>query len=150
MSTICVLFEVGLLNKVSAHIYGVNGSSFAKSSRWLLNRVTVAVCVTPWSSCFMEVRNVMDPKRHYKKSNTKLETLPKYFQMGTVVEPASEYFSGRLTKKERKGSLADELLNDRFLSLYRSEFPTEKAFLRMMLRDIEGHYQISRSSSYCQ
>ncbi|KAK9665331.1 hypothetical protein RND81_14G105000 [Saponaria officinalis] len=55
----------------------------------------------------------MDPKRHYKNSDTKLKTLPKYFKMGIVVQPASEYFSGRLTKKERKSSLAEELFYDR-------------------------------------
>ncbi|KAK9688797.1 hypothetical protein RND81_09G011600 [Saponaria officinalis] len=77
----------------------------------------------------LKLRNVMDPKRHYKKSDTKLKTLPKYFQIGTVVEPASEYFSSRLTKKERKSSLADELLNDRSLSQYR----------KRKVREIEEH-----------
>ncbi len=41
------------------------------------------------------------------------------YQVGTVIESASEYFSGRLTKKERKASLADELLSDQALKDYR-------------------------------
>ncbi|XP_074319299.1 rRNA-processing protein fcf2-like [Silene latifolia] len=77
----------------------------------------------------LKLRSVMDPKRHYKKSDTKLKTLPKYFQMGTVVEPASEYFSSRLTKKERKSTLAEELLNDMALTQYR----------KRKVREIEEH-----------
>lgn len=65
----------------------------------------------------LKLRTVMDPKRHYKKGDSK--SLPKYFQVGTVVESASEFFTGRLTKKERKATLADELLVDHSLGNYR-------------------------------
>lgn len=61
----------------------------------------------------------MDPKRHYKKSEAKSKTLPKYFQVGTVVESSADFFSSRLTKKERKATLADELLSDPTLGQYR-------------------------------
>ncbi|XP_076949699.1 rRNA-processing protein fcf2-like [Bidens hawaiensis] len=67
----------------------------------------------------LKLRNVIDPKRHYKKGDSKLNTFPKYFQVGTVVEPVSEYFTSRLTKKERKPTLADELLSDQSLKDYR-------------------------------
>ncbi|PHT48713.1 hypothetical protein CQW23_12921 [Capsicum baccatum] len=72
-------------------------------------------------SNFLEIllRDAMDPKRHYKKSGSKSKTLPKYFQVGTIIEPASEYYSGRLTKKERKATLTEELLSDRKLGEYR-------------------------------
>lgn len=40
-------------------------------------------------------------------------------QMGTVIEPMSEFFSSRLSKKERKATLADELLSDQTLKQYR-------------------------------
>ena len=40
-------------------------------------------------------------------------------QVGTVIESASDFFSGRLTKKERKATLADELLSDHTLGEYR-------------------------------
>ncbi|KAJ0709851.1 putative Fcf2 pre-rRNA processing [Helianthus annuus] len=68
--------------------------------------------------CVLQLRNVIDPKRHYKKGDSKLNTFPKYFQVGTVVEPVSEYFTSRLTKKERKPTLADELLSDKSLKDY--------------------------------
>ncbi|KAH0448150.1 hypothetical protein IEQ34_021950 [Dendrobium chrysotoxum] len=66
----------------------------------------------------LKLRNFIDPKRHFKKGD-KSRGPPKYFQVGTVVEPASEFFSGRLTKKERKSTLADELLSDRTFQTYR-------------------------------
>ncbi|KAH7842503.1 hypothetical protein Vadar_006058 [Vaccinium darrowii] len=67
----------------------------------------------------LKLRSVIDPKRHYKKGDSKSKTFPKYFQVGTVIESASDFFSGRLTKKERKTSLADELLSDQTLGQYR-------------------------------
>ncbi|OWM63246.1 rRNA-processing protein fcf2-like [Punica granatum] len=67
----------------------------------------------------LKMRNVIDPKRHYKKGDSKSKTMPKYFQVGTVIESAAEFFSGRLSKKERKATLADELLSDQALKDYR-------------------------------
>ncbi|CAN0907887.1 rRNA-processing protein fcf2 [Linum grandiflorum] len=65
----------------------------------------------------LKLRGAIDPKRHYKKSD--LKVLPKYFQVGTVIESPMEYFSSRLTKKERKATLADELLADQSFKTYR-------------------------------
>ncbi|KAI3459161.1 hypothetical protein Pfo_015824 [Paulownia fortunei] len=67
----------------------------------------------------LKLRSAIDPKRHYKKGDSRSKTLPKYFQVGTVIESASEFFTGRLTKKERKATLADELLSDGTLREYR-------------------------------
>ncbi|CDP20132.1 unnamed protein product [Coffea canephora] len=75
----------------------------------------------------LKLRSAMDPKRHYKKGDSRSKTLPKYFQashpifdqVGTVIESASEFYAGRLTKKERKATLADELLSDSNLAQYR-------------------------------
>ncbi|CAA7389759.1 unnamed protein product [Spirodela intermedia] len=67
----------------------------------------------------LKLRSVIDPKRHYKKGDSKSKTLPKYFQLGTVIESTSDFFSGRLTKKERKSTIAGELLSDHSLRTYR-------------------------------
>ncbi|KAI3845263.1 hypothetical protein MKW98_009329 [Papaver atlanticum] len=67
----------------------------------------------------IKLRNVIDPKRHYKKGDSNSKELPKYFQMGTVVESQTDFYSGRLTKKERKRSIAEELLHDAALGKYR-------------------------------
>lgn len=42
-----------------------------------------------------------------------------YHQVGTVVESPLDFFSGRLTKKERKATIAEELLSDPALATYR-------------------------------
>lgn len=65
----------------------------------------------------LKLRGVVDPKRHYKADDSK--GLPKYFQVGTVVGGPADFYSGRLTKKEQKSSLADELLSDSLLTAYR-------------------------------
>ncbi|KAK4770864.1 hypothetical protein SAY87_031396 [Trapa incisa] len=57
----------------------------------------------------IKLRDVIDPKRHYKKSESK--ALPKYFQVGTVVESPTDFYN-RLRRKERKTTFADELLSD--------------------------------------
>ncbi|KAJ2549427.1 rrna-processing protein fcf2 [Coemansia sp. RSA 1933] len=60
----------------------------------------------------LQLRNVLDPKQFYKKGTVGKET-PKYFEMGTIVEGPTEFYSGRLTKKERRSNLVDELLVDK-------------------------------------
>ncbi|KAG5555402.1 hypothetical protein RHGRI_012818 [Rhododendron griersonianum] len=40
-------------------------------------------------------------------------------KVGTVIESASDFYTGRLTKNERKATLADELLSDQTLNQYR-------------------------------
>ncbi|KAI4335079.1 hypothetical protein L6164_013760 [Bauhinia variegata] len=67
----------------------------------------------------LKLRGAIDPKRHYKKGDSNLKSLPKYFQVGTVIESPLEFYSNRLTKKERKATLADELLYDQDLAAYR-------------------------------
>lgn len=57
----------------------------------------------------IRLRNVLDRKRHYKKGDQKD---PTYFQMGTIIEGPTEFFSSRMTKRERKQTIVDELLAD--------------------------------------
>ncbi|CAG8772183.1 7784_t:CDS:2 [Racocetra persica] len=58
----------------------------------------------------IKMRNVLDPKRFYKKDNSK--SLPKYFQIGTVIEGPTEFYSSRLPRKKRKQTVVDELMAD--------------------------------------
>ncbi|XP_071723764.1 rRNA-processing protein fcf2-like [Rutidosis leptorrhynchoides] len=67
----------------------------------------------------LKLRGAMDPKRFYKKAGSKSKALPKYFQVGTVIQSHEEFYSGRLSKKERKETLADELLSDSKFKQYR-------------------------------
>lgn len=54
-------------------------------------------------------RAALDPKRHYKKGTWKE---PERFQIGTIVEGNTEYYSARLKKKERTQTILQSVLQD--------------------------------------
>ncbi|PLN74480.1 Fcf2 pre-rRNA processing-domain-containing protein [Aspergillus taichungensis] len=57
----------------------------------------------------LRMRSVLDPKRHYKKENSKAQP-PKYLQVGTVLEGPTEFFSNRITKKNQRKTFVEEAL----------------------------------------
>ncbi|KAI5806655.1 Fcf2 pre-rRNA processing-domain-containing protein [Peziza echinospora] len=57
----------------------------------------------------LKMRQVLDPHRHYKQDTMK--GFPKFSQMGTVIEGNTEYFSSRLTNRERKQTILEEVLS---------------------------------------
>ena len=59
----------------------------------------------------LKMRGVLDPKRHYKKDNSKT-LVPEFSQIGTVVEGPTEYFSSRLPNKERRRTFVEHVLTD--------------------------------------
>ncbi|PKX95761.1 Fcf2 domain-containing protein [Aspergillus novofumigatus IBT 16806] len=77
----------------------------------------------------IRMRSVLDPKRHYKKEGGKAQP-PKYSQLGTIIEGPTEFFSGRIAKKDRKKTFVEDALalereTKRFASKYR-EIQTSK------------------------
>lgn len=68
----------------------------------------------------VENRQHLDPKRFYKSSGTgrRRGELPSRVQIGTVVVGAHEFYSGRLTNKERKGRIIDQVLADERIRHY--------------------------------
>jgi len=69
------------------------------------------------------MRSVLDPKRHYKKEGAKPQ-IPEFSQVGTIIEGPTEFFSARLSNKERKRTFVEEVLageniSGRFKSKYR-------------------------------
>ncbi|XP_048005427.1 deoxynucleotidyltransferase terminal-interacting protein 2 [Leguminivora glycinivorella] len=58
----------------------------------------------------LKMRSVLDPKHFYKKND--MEVLPKYFQVGTVMDSSLDHVNERLTRKQRKRTMVDELLAD--------------------------------------
>jgi len=58
----------------------------------------------------LKLRGAYDPKRFYKTDDT--SKLPKNFQIGTVVEGAQDFYAARLTRKERKRTLTEEVFAD--------------------------------------
>lgn len=64
----------------------------------------------------IQMRGVLDPKRFYKHQDRK--AVPKYFQMGTVVDEGTDFYASRLTKKQRKQTLVEELMADANIRQY--------------------------------
>lgn len=60
----------------------------------------------------LRMRSVLDPKRHYKRENLR-NRVPEFSEVGTIIEGPTEYFSARLTRKERKQTFAEEILAGR-------------------------------------
>ncbi|KAH7037820.1 Fcf2 pre-rRNA processing-domain-containing protein [Microdochium trichocladiopsis] len=58
----------------------------------------------------IKMRDTLDSKRFYKKDSAR-SAVPEYSQVGTMIEGPTEYFSARMTKKERKRTLVDEVLD---------------------------------------
>ncbi|CDW73524.1 UNKNOWN [Stylonychia lemnae] len=58
----------------------------------------------------IQLRNFIYPNRFYK--STDLKKLPKYFQIGTVVADKNEPQNMMLTKKQQKGSIAEQFLKE--------------------------------------
>lgn len=54
-------------------------------------------------------RNYLDPKKFYKSADS---FKGKVLQVGTVIEGSSEFYSSRLTNKERKQNLTEEMMSD--------------------------------------
>ncbi|PYH48302.1 Fcf2 domain-containing protein [Aspergillus saccharolyticus JOP 1030-1] len=79
----------------------------------------------------LRMRSVLDPKRHYKKESGKAHP-PPYSQIGTVIEGPTEFFSGRIVKKDRKKTFVDEALalereTKRFETKYRDIQTTKQS-----------------------
>ena len=57
----------------------------------------------------LRMRGVLDPKQHWRK-DTRKNFVPDFSQVGTLVEGPTEYYSARLTRKERKQTIVEEVL----------------------------------------
>ncbi|KAJ5099140.1 hypothetical protein N7532_006141 [Penicillium argentinense] len=79
----------------------------------------------------LRMRSVLDPKRHYKKESSKARA-PEYSQVGTIIQGPTEFFSGRIAKKDRKKTFVEETMamerqTRRFESKYRDIQDTKQS-----------------------
>jgi len=58
----------------------------------------------------IQMRSVLDPQHFYKKND--LKVLPKYFQVGKVLPSPLDYYNERDTRKSKRKTLVDELMDD--------------------------------------
>ncbi|NXQ14825.1 TDIF2 protein, partial [Peucedramus taeniatus] len=77
----------------------------------------------------LKMRASLDPKHFYKKNDR--VGLPKYFQVGTVVDSPIDFYHSRIPKKQRKRTIVEELLADSEFRRYNKkkyqEIMSEKA-----------------------
>ncbi|NXF03217.1 TDIF2 protein, partial [Smithornis capensis] len=77
----------------------------------------------------LKMRGSLDPKHFYKKNDR--DGLPKYFQVGTVVDSPIDFYHSRIPKKQRKRTIVEELLADSEFRRYNKkkyqEIMSEKA-----------------------
>ncbi|RKP13397.1 Fcf2 pre-rRNA processing-domain-containing protein, partial [Piptocephalis cylindrospora] len=85
----------------------------------------------------LKLRVALDPKRHYKKQDAKAPP-PKYFQMGTIIEGPTEFYSARMTRRERKETLVEQLLADE----------TKQAYFKRKFSEIQEKRQSGGKASY--
>jgi len=64
----------------------------------------------------LRMRSTLNPKHFYKKNDMK--ALPKHFHVGKVIDSPMDFYSSRLTKKERKKTIVDELMADAEFTKY--------------------------------
>ena len=68
------------------------------------------------------MRNVLDPHRHYKK-NTRRGKVPTFSQIGTVIEGPTEWYSGRINRKDRsKNFVEEEMRNEQETGRFKSKY----------------------------
>ncbi|KAL9595802.1 MAG: hypothetical protein Q9219_006217 [cf. Caloplaca sp. 3 TL-2023] len=70
----------------------------------------------------LKMRSTWDPKRHYKSDNGR-PLVPNYAQIGTILEGPAEYYSSRISKRDRKRTFLEAILaadegSGRFQSKY--------------------------------
>lgn len=88
----------------------------------------------------LKMRNVLDPKRHYKKSDSKSD-VPAFSQVGTIIEGPTEFYSGRINKKDRHRTLVEEVLaqeeqtgkfKGKYENIIKSKTSGKKAFYKAL------------------
>ena len=57
----------------------------------------------------IELRSVLDPHRHYKKTSGKTK-VPAFSEVGTVIEGPTEWFSSRINRKDRAKTFVEEVM----------------------------------------
>ncbi|KAJ5612395.1 hypothetical protein N7510_005589 [Penicillium lagena] len=90
----------------------------------------------------LRMRSVLDPKRHYKKENGKAKP-PEFSQVGTIIEGPTEFFSGRIAKKDRKKTFVEETMalerqNRRFASKYQDIQHTKQSGKKSFYKNLQA------------
>lgn len=86
----------------------------------------------------INMRAALDPKHFYKKNDHK-QSFPKHFHIGKIVDSPLDYYSSRLTKKERKKTIVDELMADAAFAKY-----NKRKYKEIIDEKKKAHYKAHR------
>lgn len=85
----------------------------------------------------LEMRSALDPKQHYKRGTGKVG---RFFQIGTIIEDPSAFYSDRLPRRQRASTLVDTLLRDE----------EKRAFLKRKQRQLASQTEQGTRRAYRQ
>lgn len=94
----------------------------------------------------LKMRSVLDPKRHYKKDDSKA-LASEFFQVGTIVQGPTEFYNSRIPNRDRKGTIVSEILSsEQSTSRFRNKYNNlqlaktsgKKAFYRNLKNQRSG------------
>jgi hypothetical protein len=94
----------------------------------------------------LKLRSALDPKRHFKKDDRKSE-VPKFSQVGHIVEGNTDFFNGRINNKDRKRTLVEEVLaqeaetgrfKNKYNELQKTKASGKRAFYRALKAKRKG------------
>ncbi|POS81435.1 rRNA-processing protein FCF2 [Diaporthe helianthi] len=89
----------------------------------------------------LRMRGVLDKKKFWKRDNRK-DPFPAFSQIGTLVEGPTDHHNGRLTKKERKRTLVEEVLatgesdgkfKDRYMKIQEKKMSGKKGHYKRLM-----------------
>lgn len=70
----------------------------------------------------LRMRDVVAMGKQFFKKDTRRDLIPEYCQVGTIIAGATDGISGRLTRKERKRTIVEEVLSGENLAKFKSKY----------------------------
>ncbi|KAJ1656304.1 dTDP-fucopyranose mutase [Dispira simplex] len=88
-----------------------------KTQEWFTMEIPIMTPELKQDLQLLSLRGALDQTRFHKRDKKRL-TIPTEFQMGTVIEAPHEFYSARLTQKERKSTVVDQIMADTKVKSY--------------------------------
>jgi hypothetical protein len=95
------------------------------------------------------MRSILDPKRHFKKMDSKSD-VPAFSQVGTIIEGPTEFYTGRINNKDRKRTFVEEVLaqeaqtgrfKNKSLEIQKTKASGKKAFYQALKAKRKGRVE---------
>ncbi|AMD20257.1 HDL487Wp [Eremothecium sinecaudum] len=116
----------------------------SSSSKWFELPKPVHTTELKRDLALIRHRAALDPKRHYKKEKWHI---PDRFSVGTIVEGPTEFYSSRLSKKQRKSTILESLMVDEDTTKYfRRKYAEVQQTKQSSRHGRKGHYKALRSN----